>query len=188
MRKSSFAALALLGSVALVGATVTPAMAVDETNPKTATIAIAAGALSITSGGSFSLLGTSGAPAKPGTTVTGVASGIVVTDERAGTTGWVASVSMANFTINGGVTTPIPVDAVGTYIPRTASKTDGMGSSTLAVGTVKFGTTPALVQQTATQVAGNNQATWSADLRVAIPGNTQTGSYTSVITHSVLTS
>jgi hypothetical protein len=185
MRKSSFAALALLGSVALVGAAVTPAMAVDETNPKTATIAIAAGQLSITSGPSFGLLGPSGAAAKPGTTVTGTATGITVTDERAGTAGWISSVSMANF-VSTGVSTTISVAAAGTYIPQAASQTAGLGSSTVAAGTVKFGTTPALVQQTATAVAGNNQSTWSANLSVAIPANTQAGNYTSVITHSVV--
>ncbi|WP_104129536.1 hypothetical protein [Cryobacterium sp. N21] len=188
MRKSSFAALALIGSVALVGAAVTPAMADDEPTPKTATIEIVGGALSITSGSSFALLGTAGAAAAPGTTVSGIAAGITVTDDRAGTTGWTSSVSMADFTAGTGVATEISVEGAGFYTPGTATQTANLGTSSVAVGTVQFGTTGgAFVQQTATNVSGNNESTWSADLSVPIPANTLAGTYTSTITHSVTT-
>jgi hypothetical protein len=105
---------------------------------------------------------------------------VQVNDERmaAEGSGWVASVSSTAFV---GPGTAIPASAVS-YSAGTITK---VGSATYAA-IDHDDLSVAVVVVTATGITGNNTATWTPTVSVAIPGSTVSGTYTATITHSVM--
>ncbi|WEO75919.1 hypothetical protein BJQ94_11060 [Cryobacterium sp. SO2] len=171
MRKITFVTLALAGSAALVGATTLPAFAADTT----ATVEVSGGLVSIAAPATIAF--TTVAPGAPSTATL---AGVVVTDARAGVEGWVANVTLADFT---GTDTADTIPAAGaTYTAGTAVV---VGTATVAPSAAGD---PAatLPVQTATAVTGNNTATWSATLSVPVPTDALSDTFTAVLTHSVV--
>jgi hypothetical protein len=131
-------------------------------------------------------LGFSPAPASvslgvvdPGAVAAIALTAITVTDTRAGTAGWSASVVLTDFT--GDATGAALSSAGSTYTP-TAATTDG--TVTVTASTATDPTMPRIVQ-TATGVAGNNTSTWNAGLSVPVPYDTAVDTYTATLTYSV---
>ncbi|MBF4615949.1 hypothetical protein [Curtobacterium sp. VKM Ac-1376] len=121
--------------------------------------------------------------ANPGTTSEAAAEGIAVTDTRAGTVGWAASVSTTDFVSVADPTRSIGAGALG-YTPATAVET---GTLTLVKSDTITGSTAGSAVQTASGVTGNNSATWSAALTLTVPSDALAATdYQATVTHSVL--
>lgn len=162
----SAAALALIGGMAL------PASAADTD----ATVQIQGGSIALAAPASFNL----GAVA-PGQSAQANLTGIGVTDDRAGETGWVSSVSVSDFT---GTTNPaeiIPAANVS-YVTGDAVTT---GTATVTSAGTVTGFPTLQTVQTATSVHGNNTATWDATIEIAAPADAVADTYTATIVHSV---
>lgn len=162
----STAALALIGGLAL------PASAADTD----ATVQIQGGTIGLAAPASFNL----GAVA-PGQTAQADLGGITVTDNRAGETGWVSSVSVSDFT---GTTNPaenIPAANIS-YMTGDAATT---GTATVTSAGTVTGFPTLQTAQTAGSVHGNNTATWNATIEVAAPADAVADTYTATIVHSV---
>lgn len=104
---------------------------------------------------------------------------ITVTDNRAGTAGWSASVFLTDF--RGDATGAALSSAGATYTPTTATTT---GTVNVTPSTATDPTTPRPVQ-TATGISGNNTATWNAGLTVQVPNDAIVDTYTATLTYSV---
>ncbi|WP_155849549.1 hypothetical protein [Arthrobacter sp. H20] len=179
MRTITRASLVLAGSAALVGAMALPASAVDTTT----TAQINAGTIGFSSFPTSAALGA----VVPGATVTTSLVDIQVTDNRAGTAGWVASVSLSNFTgakqtVAGTPDNVIPA-ANASYTPAAAIVS---GTATLTASGAQADLSTAKSVQTASAVTGNHVATWGATLALTAPSNALADTYTAVLTHSVL--
>ena len=114
------------------------------------------------------------------TSVAGSLGITTVTDDRGSEAGWVASRASSAFT---GPGADILSSAV-TYTPGAVTGTP-VGEVTPVAGTAGVMTTP----QTAfsgTLAVGNNQASWTPSIAVALPANSLAGNFTGTITHSVL--
>jgi hypothetical protein len=119
----------------------------------------------------------------PGVTSQAVMEGISVEDTRAGTIGWTASVSVTEFASAGTPSRTIAANKL-TYAPSIAAKS---GTVTVAKSGTITGSTGGAAVQTATEVTGNNSATWSADLDLIVPSNALAANdYRATVTHSVL--
>ena len=175
MRKITLAALALAGSMALVGVTAVPAFAATGDTPVSVTVA--SGVISITVPGTKALTA-----ALPGATSTTTLGDTVVTDGRAGTAGWIANVTLPVLT--GTVTsTNATIPTTGaTYAVTTATKT---GTVTVTAAATITGLGTAKTSQTATAVSGNNTATWAATLTVPMPAQVLADTYSGTLTQSV---
>jgi uncharacterized repeat protein (TIGR01451 family) len=141
------------------------------------TVAVVTGVLSITAPGSADL----------GTAAGGTASArlgtVQVTDDRAGLAGWTATVSSTEFTTGRGTAAEtIPADDILYSISGFASTT-GSATLTRTPGTNLSTALQAVAQ--ATNVHGDNSATWSPLIQVAVPSGAVTGTYSAIITHSV---
>lgn len=179
MRSVTRFSLVLASSAVLVGSMALPASAADTTT----TVEVPAGTIGYSSVPASASLGSTA----PGTTATVSLAGVQITDNRAGTAGWTATVSMSP--LNGAVqTTPgtsdnvIPASAAA-YTAGTATVT---GTATVAASAKQSNLSTAKDVQTATAVSGNNTATWTGSLEVAIPSNAIADTYTAVLTHSLL--
>ncbi|MBT2597223.1 WxL domain-containing protein [Arthrobacter sp. ISL-72] len=131
-------------------------------------------------------LGFSSAPASvdlgvvyPGTVAAVTLQGITVTDNRAGTAGWSASVLLTDFT--GDATGARLSAAEATYTPTATTTT---GTVSLTASPAMDPTTPKIIQ-TATCVTGNNTATWDASLTLHVPNEAVADAYTATVTYSV---
>lgn len=177
MRKITRVALALAGSVALVGVTAVPAFAVT-TDDTSVTVTVAAGVLSITVPATATL--STGVPGANSTVTLGATK---VTDSRADIADWTATVSLP--ALEGdtvGSTETIPTVGA-TYLAGTATET---GMSTLAAPTTKTDlSTAPQISQAATLVMGNNSASWTATLTVPIPPDVLADTYSGTMTQSV---
>ncbi len=149
-------------------------------NPTTATVEVTGGSLSISAPADAGSLGTT-ANTVQGTTISGPLGQVQVDDARsaAAGSGWVASVISTAFTPPSGPT--IPASAVGYTV-----------GGIVQVGTATYtandpadltGASPAV---TATGITGDNSATWTPTINVAVPGGMAAGVYAATITHSVL--
>lgn len=176
MRNSARLTLAFTATAALLGALALPASAATSDTPLTATVPT--GTLTITAPTASVGLGS----VTPGTTSAPTDLGAVtVTDDRAGTAGWVATASITAFTGTGTTPPSLPATAAR-YTAPVASVT---GTATVAeAGTVTDISAPATVQ-TASAVTGNNTATWSPTLQIVAPSDALADTYTATITHSV---
>jgi hypothetical protein len=118
----------------------------------------------------------------PGTTISGTAGPVTVTDDRALlTAAWTATASATSWTTGGGTPNEtIPASDVG-YNPGTITTT----------GTITATGTPITLSGAATPVVvgsagvGDNTATWNPVLAVAVPAAAVGGVYAGTLTHSV---
>ncbi|MFD5276345.1 hypothetical protein ACFWIX_02160 [Pseudarthrobacter sp. NPDC058362] len=176
MDRISHLFLGVATTTVLVAAMAVPSSAATSSDTAT-TVVVTGGGLSITAPATAAL-----SDAAPSSTATANIAGVQVTDTRAGTIGWSATVRSTDFTPSVGGAGSIPATAAA-YIPS------GMASVTgLAVVTPSSQSdlsTPKTVQ-TATMVVGNNAASWTAAFQVAIPSTAVAGTYSGTLTHSVL--
>jgi hypothetical protein len=165
------AALALICSAAMAGGMASPASAADTV----ATLTVPSGWLGFSLAPPLASLGL----VHPGAAAAITLHGITVTDNRAGTAGWNASVVLTDFT---GDTTGARLSAAGAiYTPAAATTT---GTVAVTASTAIDPTTPRIIQ-TATCVAGNNTATWDAGLTIQVPNDAVADAYTATLTYSV---
>jgi hypothetical protein len=176
MRTISRAALALTGAAALTLLAVVPANAAD-----TVTVAVTGEALALVT---TDEAGTTLTAAVPGEDSTGTLVGVTVTDNRAVVGAWIADATATAFTA--------PADTAATASMATAVLTYTAGdpattgtSDAASEGDVVLSTTAAPVV-TASAVSGVNESVWTADLSVAIPDGALAGTYTTIITHSIV--
>ena len=141
-------------------------------------VAVVTGVLSISAPASADL-GT----AVPGGTASAGLGIVQVTDDRAGVAGWTATVSSTDFTTGSGTPAEtIPVRDVGYLINGFTSTT---GSATFTRTPTTGLSTSAQTVATATNVHGDNSATWNPVVRLSVPGGALAGTYSATITHSV---
>ena len=149
-------------------------------SPTTATVEVTGGSLSISAPADAGSLGTA-ANTVAGTTISGPLGEVQVNDARsaAAGSGWVASVISTAFTPETG--TAIAASAVG----YTVGPIVQVGTATYTANDPAdlTGAAPAV---TATDITGDNSATWTPMINVAVPGGMAAGVYTATITHSVL--
>jgi hypothetical protein len=157
---------------------VSPAVAVP--GGTTATITILGGSLGITVPTDAGNLATA-VNTVAGGVVTGSLGPVQVNDARsaAAGSGWVASVIATAFTPPAGPA--IPASAVS-YNAGTITK---VGTATYTPNNPGdlTGVAPAV---TATGITGDNSATWSPTISVAVPGGMAAAVYSATITHSVV--
>jgi hypothetical protein len=117
----------------------------------------------------------------PGTTITGVLGAVVVTDDRALLGGlWTAVASSTDFT-TGAATTAETIPATdATYTPGTPFVT---GSFVATPHTITLSNAPQTIMTSTGN--GNNTATWSPTIAVAVPSAAVVGAYTATMTQSV---
>jgi hypothetical protein len=164
-------ALVLVCSAALTGTLGVPASAAETV----ATVEVSTGSLGFRSAPTSASLGAVDQGADAAITLRGT----TVTDNRAGTAGWTATVVLTEFI---GEATGARLSAAGaTYSPTAAATT---GSVAVAPSTATDPTTPKVIQ-TATCVTGNNTATWNADLTLHVPNGAVADAYTTTLTYSV---
>ena len=175
MRTFTRASIALIGAIALTGTTALSASA--ATDDSNATVTVAGGQLSIDVPAALALSSTG-----PGVAAVGSLGTVTVTDDRASTAGWNTSITVADFTSLVANAPVIPAAAFS-YTASAATAT-GAGAGTVTESGTVIGGTSALVQTATT--AGNNAATWTAEVTLDIPANALAGDYTSVLTHSVI--
>ena len=175
MRRIIIATAGLLIGGAGVLTLAVPAFAADTP----VTVQITGGALSISAPAGPVNLGTAAASSSP-QSITGQLGAVLVSDQRAGIAGWVATAGSTNFTtaVTGGV--PIAAGTV-TYTPGAATVT---GTATVTPANLTSMATPGTVQ-TATAVVGVNTASWNPSIMVPVPGGAVAGTYGATITHSV---
>jgi hypothetical protein len=104
---------------------------------------------------------------------------VTVTDNRAGTAGWVATVEAPDFTGPQTISTSAP--GLVTYTPGTAT-VDGRAN---VAATFEDHLYPESTVQTATGVRGANSAAWNPTISVTVPAGALAGTYSTTITHSV---
>lgn len=176
MRGSIVAASLVAGVVAAVASPV-PASA-DQSGSTPVTLSVTSGTLDITvPAGPVSLGSVStGSTAQ---TVTQQLGNVTVTDNRGGTTGWVATANGTDFTGPQNISVSAPGSS--SYSTPAATVT---GTATVTASNLNPLYPPGPVQ-TATNVSGNNTAVWDPTISVTIPANALAGTYSSTITHSV---
>ena len=177
MRKITLAALALAGSMALIGVTAVPAFAVT-TDDTDVTVTVAAGVLSITVPGTTAL-----STVLPGENSTATLGATVVTDARAGIVNWTATVILPALTGDALNSTETIPTTGASYLADAATLT---GSPTLAGPTLKTDlSTAAVTSQATTAVSGNNSASWTATRTVPITAQVLADTYSGTMTQSV---
>jgi hypothetical protein len=170
--------LRIIGTVAVAGTILTvgpvgSAMAAG-TGDTTATFTLVGGSLDVTPAGSAAL--TNGSPGAP--SVSGSLGVVGVSDTRGSTAGWIMSAASTTFVGAGGsVSTGVSYnsgDATGST--GTVTPTSDGATSITAVAPVAAGTL----------ASGNNTASYSPTLTVALPASALAGAYTGTVTTSVL--
>ena len=144
----------------------------------TATVAIAAGPLSITAPATASL----GSAAPGGTLGAGLGT-VQVTDDRGFGASWTATVSATSFATGTGTPAEtIPVSDAS-YSITALSQATGPATFT-PVPVTQLSPSPRPVVS-ATNVTGNTTVTWNPIIQVTVPPSAIGGAYTATITHSV---
>jgi hypothetical protein len=176
MRKKIIAAALIAGGTGMLAFTVPALAATASSTP--VTVEVGGGALGISAPGGLVDLGS--VPASTAVqNVQHVLGTVTVTDDRAGTAGWVATAEAPDFT--GPQTISTSAAGLVTYNPGNVTVT---GTATVAA-TFENQMYPAGPVETATGVSGNNTAAWNPTLTVTIPANALAGTYSTTITHSV---
>jgi len=176
MRKITFAAIALAGSAALVGVTAVPAFAAT-TDDTTTTVTVTPGVLSITVPADATL-----STGVPGADSTINLTDTEVTDARAGTVNWTATVTLPALEGDAVDSTETIPTTGATYLADTATLT---GSPTLEDPATLTDLSTAKTSQATTAVSGNNSASWTATLTVPIPDQVLADTYSGTLTQSV---
>jgi uncharacterized repeat protein (TIGR01451 family) len=150
-----------------------------STDPNCSTTVDVTGVLSITAPTSADL-GTTA----PGRIVTAPLGAVEVTDNRASlAVDWTATVSSTDFTTGDGTATQtIPVADVK-YSISAFTATSGSATFTPASVTVLSSAPRGVVS--ATNVVGDNSASWNPEIQVSVPSGAVDGLYTATITESV---
>jgi hypothetical protein len=170
MRK--FALLATTLGALVVG-TALPAGA-DAT---TASFQLTAGALSISVPASVSI-GSQVVSTSP-STISGQLGVVTVTDERGGTTTWVASVIVTAFTPTTG---PAVTAIAATQVSYSAGTITQVGVTATKPATTDLTGVSPVVNGAST---GLSTASWNPTISVLLPANAAPGIYTATITHSI---
>lgn len=163
--------LAVAGSV-LALLPVGSAMAAG-TGDTTATFTLAGGSLDITPAGGAAL--TNGAPGAA--SVSGSLGPVGISDTRGSATGWVVSAASTTFVDGAGsVSTGVSYDS-GDVTASTGNLTTATAGATsiTAVAPVASG-----------DASGNNTASFTPSVTVALPGSALAGDYTGTVTTSIL--
>ena len=176
MRRITRVSSVLAASVVLVGSMALPASA-DTSSATATTVTVTGGGLAIAAPANATL-----SDAAPGATATATLTGVRVTDTRAGKVGWTASVVSSDFTGTIAGAAAIPATAA-TYTPSGVAAVTGV---VVVTPTTQTNLSTAKPVQTASAVVGNNTATWSAALSVAVPMGALADTYSGTLTHSVL--
>ncbi len=171
--------LALTAAVVSVCLFSPPAFAEEEASSN-ATLTITGGSLEITVGDGTTDLGELASTADGGV-LPGKLGQVVVSDQRSAPagSGWVASAVSTPFTNPHGPAIP------ASRVRYAAGKIEKTGTATLTANTPQSLKKAAAVV-TATEITGNNTATWTPTITVDVPGNLVAGTYSATITHSVL--
>lgn len=177
MRKVTRAALVLAGSAALIGVTTVPSFAADSP----VTVSVVAGSLSISAPTTSTALVKGSADANLDATATVNLAATKVTDMRAGTATWTATVTLPALTGTTVTTETIPTTDA-TYLAAAATV---VGTATVTAPSTVTGLSTAKTSQITTVVDGNNSASWTADLTVNVPSETLVEEYTGTVTQSV---
>lgn len=114
------------------------------------------------------------------TSITGTLGTVSVTDLRGGVLGWVVSGSSTDFVR--AVSTVGSTSTAIAYTPGTVAKD---GTSTIASPAATALTTTPQAVVTATDVSGNNTASWNPTLDVTLPATALAGDYSGTVTTSV---
>jgi hypothetical protein len=176
MRKTIIAAALLAGGTGMLAFTVPALAATASTTP--ITVEVSGGDLGISAPTGQVDLGSR--PASTGAQNVQSQLGVVtVTDNRAGTAGWVATAQAPDFT--GPQTISTSGAGIVTYNPGTVTVT---GTATVAA-TFENQLNAVGPVETATGVSGNNTAAWNPTITVTIPADALAGTYSTTITHSV---
>ena len=174
MRTSRLFVAAVVGMLSLSIAM--PALA-DTT---TASVTVTGGTLTISAPPSAGSLG-SIANSVSGGTISGTLGEVQVNDARsaAAGSGWVASVISTAFTPSSGPT------IAASFIGYTAGTITKVGTATYTAND-PANLTGVSAAVTATGITGDNSATWTPTINVAVPGGTIATTYNATITHSVV--
>jgi hypothetical protein len=176
-RKSGRAMLALgafaacAAFAALAAGTALPAAAATP-----ASFTLTAGTLSISAPTASVSLGSQVASALA-TTMSGQLGTVTVTDQRGGTTTWVASVISTAFTPTAG-----PADPASNVSYAAGALTDSATVVATAVGATDLTGVSTVVTGAST---GISTVTWDPTISVIVPADYAPGVYTATITHSV---
>jgi hypothetical protein len=166
---------AIVGTLALSAAL--PAFAAP--GDTTATVTVTGGGLSISVPGATAHLGTRVNTVGAGT-ISGPLGEVRVDDARSAVAGstWVASAISTAFT---GPSPALPATGIS-YAAGSIAK---IGTATYEANDPSslVGVAPVV---SATGITGDNAATWTPTLTVQVPGGSVAGTYSAVITHSVL--
>lgn len=146
----------------------------------TATVEVSGGSLSISAPADAGSLGAT-ANTVAGSTISGPLGEVRVNDARSAVagSGWVSSVISTAFTPPSGPA--IAASAVG----YTVGPIVKVGTATYTANDPAdlTGASPAV---TATEITGDNSATWNPTINVAVPGGMAANVYSATVTHSVL--
>ena len=179
MRTRTVAVAAVAGMLVIGGSL--PASA-GTSGATTASVTVTGGSLSITVPATAANSGSLGSRVNTfnGGNIAGSLGQVQVEDARsaAAGSGWVTSVISSAFTGPGG---SVAAGQVG-YTAGTIGK-EGTATYTANNPASLVGVAPAV---TATEITGDNRATWTPTIDVDVPGGTVAGTYSATITHSVL--
>lgn len=176
-------ALLLLSALAIVG--VGGVFTATPTSAEGVTFELTGGSLAVAEPSTATITGGTVA-GTVGTSLTGALGSTVVTDTRGGTTGWFSKVTGTTAFTNG--TTVIPVTSIKVWVPGAVSTTGVVVATAGTFLTQATGlalTTSAQTLVTATAVIGNNTATFTPSIAVAIPADATVGTYSGAVTQTV---
>jgi hypothetical protein len=146
----------------------------------TASVTVTGGTLTISVPAAAGSLG-SIANSVAGGTISGTLGQVQVNDARsaAAGSGWVASVISTAFTPSAGPT------IAASFVSYTAGTITKVGTATYTANN-PGNLTGVSAAVTATGITGDNSATWTPTINVAVPGGTVATTYSAIITHSVV--
>ena len=167
--------LVLSGTAVAIAAVATlSALPVGASTPMS--FQLDSGGLSISAPTTSVSLGTQVALSTP-STMSGLLGIVAVTDERGGTTSWIASVISTAFTPTAG-----PADPASniSYATGTITQDANVVATSIAASNLT-GVTPVVTAAS----TGISTASWDPTISVVVPGDYAPGIYTATITHSV---
>jgi hypothetical protein len=165
-------------AIAFLAGTVLSASAVIVGSPgtTTATFSLSGGDLTLSVPAGATL--TNASTSVDAFTITGSLGAMSVTDARGGIAGWVVSGASTTFTGPGS-----SASMAVKYSPLSIVETGTSSVAAAVVDTVISSTTTLL---TATEVSGNNTASWSPGLKVDMPAGARAGAYSGTVTTSIV--
>ena len=169
--------LLVVAAAGLLGLGIALPASADTT---TASLTVTGGTLTISAPAAAGSLG-SIANSVSGGTISGTLGQVQVNDARsaAAGSGWVASVISTAFTPSAGPT------IAASFVSYTAGTITKVGTATYTANN-PGNLTGVSAAVTATGITGDNSATWTPTINVAVPGGTVATTYSAIITHSVV--